>query len=101
GLKADVRIVADLHPFALPDGAEELAGAVEAPADRGVRAAHDLGDLLAGEALDVAEGEDRLVLGRQPVERLVDAGPGLGPLAGFGRVARSGVRQPADPVDVD
>src|SRR5947209_16930463 len=35
------------------------------PADRRVGAAHDLGDLLAGEALDVPQRQHRLVLRRQ------------------------------------
>src|SRR5882672_1720383 len=70
GSEARVRIVPDLDALPLPDGAEELAGAVEAPADGGIGAADDLGDLLAREALDVAEGEHRLVFRRQPVERL-------------------------------
>src|SRR5436190_23824865 len=96
---ADVRIVADLHALPFPDGPEELAGAVEAPADGGVGAADDLGDLLAGEAVDVAERQDGLVLRGQAVERHMDAGAGLGALAGQGRVARTGIGQAAEAVD--
>src|SRR5688500_1016807 len=97
GSEADVRVVPDLHAPALPDGPEELAGTMEAPADRGVRAPDDLCDLLAGEALDVAERQHGLVFRRQTVEGQVDAGPGFGPFPGFGGVARSRVGEPADP----
>src|SRR5688500_3384070 len=96
GLESGVRVVADLDALPFPDRPEQLAGAVEAPADGGVGAADDLGNLLAGEALDVAEREDRLVLGGQAVEGHVDAGAGLGPLAALGGVAGPGVGQPAD-----
>src|SRR5262245_61023398 len=45
----------DLEPFPVPRGLEELARPVEAPPDRRVRGADDLGDFLAAEALDVAQ----------------------------------------------
>ncbi len=82
---------------------QELAPAVQAAHHRADGAAHDLGDLLVGELLDVAEDDGQLELGGQRVERLLDlaARPGASAPAAPDRAAgascsRSPSRRPAD-----
>ncbi len=61
------------EPFAKPGPA-----ARQASLDGPDRAAELRGGLLAGQAFEVEQDDRRAVMGRQPVELLVELGPGLG-----------------------